>query len=734
MRIRKIGNSLLVTLLLIVAFHVVTGTLPQPEGKKRRIELLNADLYTYDRKIVANAERAIGNVAFSHNNVLLYCDSAYNYKDSNKVDAFGRVHIIKGDSLNLWGDRIIYDGNSKIAIMKGNVKLVNKSIVLTTDELTFDLRSNIGNYQNWGKIVDTANVLVSKIGRYYSNEDLFFFKDSVKLTNKDFILTADTLKYNSKTERVFIVGPTHIVGTTKQGTLYSEKGWYDTRTNLAELYKASKLIGKEQSLQGDTMYYSRNAGTGRAISRVVLSDTTNHVAITGRRGTYNEKTKIAFVTDSAIFMQFSPTDTLFLHADTLKSVPEISKKQLVKKLVGEQLVAKKSTGSKTAIKALPKDTSKVLTNLLVNAIDTILAKKDTLKSAVMSEVSKLPLLRDSMVALADTGKISKLLATLPVKLKQMVSPDSLSALADTGKVSKLLAILPDKLKQMVSPDSLSAIADTGKVSKLLAVLPVKLKQMVSPDSLSALLNTGKVSKKLTSMINAKSPGKDSLTSISDTLKNNEDKDTKIFMAYHRVRFFKKDLQGICDSLSYQMKDSVMRLFVDPILWADVHQLSADKIEYRPHKPGTDIARLDNNGFIISKEDSVKFNQISGKVLIGYIIKKELKIIEVNGNAIALYYLKNKDRYSGMNKMESSKINVYMLKSKIDSISFFPKPEGKLTPLKDLISEDTKLKGFTWRESEKPKNRFDLFPLDEKRKKIAGPEKKPALKSKQNTIP
>ena len=81
----------------------------------------------------------------------------------------------------------------------------------------------------------------------------------------------------------------------------------------------------------------------------------------------------------------------------------------------------------------------------------------------------------------------------------------------------------------------------------------------------------------------------------------------------------------------------------------------------------------------------------------------------------------------MNKLESSKINVYLKEGKIDSISFFPQPEGKTIPLKDLTSEEAKLGGFVWRESEKPKNRFDLYPIDEKRKKIAGPEKKPASK-------
>jgi len=198
------------------------------------------------------------------------------------------------------------------------------------------------------------------------------------------------------------------------------------------------------------------------------------------------------------------------------------------------------------------------------------------------------------------------------------------------------------------------------------------------------------------------------------------------MAYHRVRFFKKDLQGLCDSLSYQMKDSIMRLFKDPVLWSDVHQMTAEKIEYRPHTPAPDIAKLENNGFIISREDSIKFNQISGKTLIGFIFQNELKTIEVSGNAVTLYYLKNKDRYSGMNRLESSKITVHLVKGKIDIIDFFPKPEGKTIPLKEMTADDALLKGFEWRESEKPKNRFDLYVIDEKRKKIAGPEKKPAL--------
>ena len=652
MNFPKIGYSLFVAVLLIAAFHVVSGSLPQPDTRKKRIEILNSDLVTYDRKIIYNADRLIGNVLLRHGNVRMYCDSAYFYKDSSNIaDAYSHVHIIQGDTLNLYGDRIKYDGNSKIAIVTGNVKLVNKSVTLTTNEMIFDLRTNIGNYQNWGKIVDTANVLVSKIGRYYSNEDLCFFKDSVKVTNKDFVLTADTLKYNSKTERVFLVGPTHIVGTTKQGTLYSEKGWYDTRTNIAELYKSSRIMGKEQSLQGDTIFYSRNTGLGRARSRVLLSDTTNHVAITGRNGNYNEKTKIAFVTDSAIFMQFSAKDTLFLHADTLKSIPDLTKYEVVKKIVRNDLD--------------PKGPNAKQAELTKPAAD----KMD-------ASVKKNGIVRDSSTVKMDTAKI-------------VAKNGSSKTDLDQAKT--------EKDQHAIARDSISAVADTSKV-------PVKSLETHTENPLY----------------------KDSVQTVTDTLSPKKDDDKKLFMAYHRVRFFKKDLQGLCDSLSYQMKDSIMRLFKDPVLWSDVHQMTAEKIEYRPHTPAPDIAKLENNGFIISREDSIKFNQISGKTLIGFIFQNELKTIEVSGNAVTLYYLKNKDRYSGTNRLESSKITVHLVKGKIDIIDFFPKPEGKTIPLKEMTADDALLKGFEWRESEKPKNRFDLYVIDEKRKKIAGPEKKPAL--------
>ncbi len=535
-------------LLAVVGFFI-QATQPQEIKKKRRVDIENADLYTYDASIIANAQRLIGNVRFRHNQALMFCDSAYSYNESNRFDAFGNVHIIQGDTLHLYGDKMYYNGDTRLAKFVYHVKMVDKSITLTTDSMDFDLSTNIGYYNHGGKIVDTTNVLTSVIGRYYSNDNMLFFKDSVVLTNKDFVLHADTLKYNSETERAFIVGPTTIKGTKKDGVLYSERGWYDTRKNLAELYKASRITNKTQVLEGDTLFYDRASGNGRGKHRVTLSDSTNRVLIKGRVGVYNENTKIAFVTDSALFIQYSKKDTMYMHADTLFTRP-------------------------------------------------------------------------------DTANIK-------------------------GK-------------------------DSADVK-----------------------------------------GKDS----ADV----KGKDAKYFMAFRKVRFFKPDLQGQCDSLSYRMKDSTLLMFYDPVLWSKENQMTAEKIQFVSKIPDPSIARLENNAFLVMSEDSVKFNQISGKIIVGQIFKNKLRVADVSGNAQTLYYLKDKNHYSGMNRLLSSKIKLHLTENHIDSIRFYPKPEGKTTPMKELKPEDTVLEGFRWRPEERPLNQNDLFPLSEERKKNAGPEKKPASK-------
>ena len=637
---------------------------PQDKKKKQRIDVDNADLIVHDDKIIANADRLLGNVSFRRDGALMFCDSAYSYNDSNRFDTFGHVHIIQGDTLHLYGDRMHYYGDLKLAKFVSNVKLVDKSITLTTDALDFNIGTNIGYYNNGGKIVDTTNVLTSKIGRYYSNDNMFFFKDSVVVTNKDFILRADTLKYNSQTERAFIVGPTTITGTKKDGVLYSESGWYDTRKNIAELYKASKITNKSQVLEADTLFYDRASGNGRGKHRVTLTDTTNKVVITGKIGVYNEITKIAFVTDSAMFIQYSKKDTMYMHADTLMTKPDTLQ------IKPENITHYKSVKLRNKADSLHSKADKIIQE----KPDIRRTKADSLRSKPDNIVQDKP----------NVPQIS-------ADIRRTKSDSLLSkAFNTTQQKPDLPQTSTDNLRN--KPDTLHSKADNTTQHKS-----------------DVLRTTG-----------------DTLRTKADTsiIKKNDD---KFFMAYRHVRFYKSDLQGQCDSLGYRMKDSTLHMFYDPVLWSQKDQMTAEKIQFVSKNPDPDIARLENNAFLIMSEVSVKFNQISGKIIIGQIFDNKLRIADVNGNAQSLYYVKDKNKYSGMNRMISSKIKLHLTDNNIDSIRFYPKPEGKMIPIKELTSEDVRLDGFNWRESERPINPNDLYPIDEKRKKNAGPVKKPAPK-------
>jgi hypothetical protein len=196
---------------------------------------------------------------------------------------------------------------------------------------------------------------------------------------------------------------------------------------------------------------------------------------------------------------------------------------------------------------------------------------------------------------------------------------------------------------------------------------------------------------------------DTLRTFPDTLP-----DEKIVLAYNKVRFFRTDIQGVCDSMVYFTRDSVIQLHKFPILWSEIHQLSAEMIEMKQFTNAPDELHLSRNSFIISKQDSNMFDQIKGKEMIGYIIDKKLNHIEVNGNGQTLYYAREKEEIIGLNRAESSKISIRFRDGKIYTISFLKAPEGELKPLFELKEEDRKLKGFEWKINLRPLSKYDIF--------------------------
>ncbi len=70
----------------------------------------------------------------------LTSDSAYFYTEDNVVDAFGHVNINQGDTLNIYSDKLNYNGNTKIAILTYNVRMVDKDATFNNQSPYFITR------------------------------------------------------------------------------------------------------------------------------------------------------------------------------------------------------------------------------------------------------------------------------------------------------------------------------------------------------------------------------------------------------------------------------------------------------------------------------------------------------------------------------------------------------------------------------------------------------------------
>ena len=291
---------------------------PAAGKQKTRVDLLYADEAQADKLSRPDVQILVGSVRLKHDSMYMFCDSALIFEKINSVEAFGNVRMEQGDTLFIYGDYLYYDGMSQLAILRENVRMINRKTELTTDSLNYDRLYNLGYYFEGGTLTDEENVLTSEWGEYSPTTKLAVFNHDVKLVNPKFVLTSDTLKYSTETKVATILGPSDIV--SEQNHIYSERGVYNTITEQAELLDRSILTNEGKKLTGDSLFYDRKLGYGEAFDNVQMNDTVNRNMLTGDYCFYNELTGNAVATQRAVAVDYSQGDSLFMHADTLRLI------------------------------------------------------------------------------------------------------------------------------------------------------------------------------------------------------------------------------------------------------------------------------------------------------------------------------------------------------------------------------------------------------------------------------
>ncbi len=281
-----------------------------------RVYLVHSDNLRYNQYQNNGAQILTGSVHFLHKGAHLYCDSANFFEQSNSFEAFGHVRMNQGDTLKLFSDYAYYDGNSQIAQARYNVILKHRQSTLYTDSLDYDRLYNFGNFFEGGKLVDNGSTLTSDWGEYHTDTKMAIFYYDVRLRNNQFYLTTDSLYYDTRLSKAHIVGPSDI--TSGSSHIHSEDGYYNTKTEQSELYGRSLLQDNGRTLIGDSVYHDSKTGKSYAFRDVIYTDSVNKNMLTGDYCEYDDSTGYAMATRRAVAIDYSQSDTLYMHADTFK--------------------------------------------------------------------------------------------------------------------------------------------------------------------------------------------------------------------------------------------------------------------------------------------------------------------------------------------------------------------------------------------------------------------------------
>lgn len=199
--------------------------------------------------------------------------------------------------------------------------------------------------------------------------------------------------------------------------------------------------------------------------------------------------------------------------------------------------------------------------------------------------------------------------------------------------------------------------------------------------------------------------KDTLYLTADTLVSidSENDAEKRLLAYSNVKIFKKDLRGRCDSIAYNVSDSVLSMYVKPVLWSGANQMMADTIDITIRNKGLERMDLYPYPFVANLDSANYYNQITGRSMTAWFKDEELEKVNVYGNGESIFFMRDEKKKTliGMNKITCSDIVLNFEDRKLTNASFLVKPEGDFIPPHELKESDIKLKGFEWRGSERP---------------------------------
>ncbi len=295
-----------------------TGTTAQDTVQKRTIEIIHSDYLEQETDTFSNTvkRKLKDRVKLLHDGAFMVCDSAILFPQTNYLEAHGSVKITKGDSVDVRSEILKYNGDTKIAILERNVRLKDKSSVLTAPMMTYEVDNETGHFWDGGTLISDSTTLTSKSGTHFQKAGYAVFRGDVVLVSPDYTMYADSMKYYTETKIAYFITKTTIISGSD--TIVTDDGYFDTQKNKAVL-KGRPLIknGQDNTLQSNHLDYDKATGIGIATGNVVSRNIKENATLLANHVYYIDSIKYTRATQDPLMIKEDEKDTLYLSADTL---------------------------------------------------------------------------------------------------------------------------------------------------------------------------------------------------------------------------------------------------------------------------------------------------------------------------------------------------------------------------------------------------------------------------------
>lgn len=723
-------KCLLATLGVIVLFTLsvtaqVTPPAPNPPGSDtmKIVQIISAERYAFKKKdSLTELLLMVGNVALKQDNTLFYGDSVvYNRRDKI-VEAFKNVHINDNDSIDTYSDYLLYHTDTKIALLKDKVLLTDGKSNLHTNELEYFVRDKIGIYRKGGKVINGTSTLTSNEATYYADIKDVYFKQNVKLVDPQYTLDSDSLLYNTETEIATFIAKTYIEDSAKRN-IVTREGYYDLKNKNASF--GARPIIKDGATTTIANNIDTDDITGISVltGNAVFKDTAQGLSVLANSIIVNKTTGSMLATQKPLMIIKQDNDSTFISADTLYS-GRLSELEVDTVATVDTTVTVTSNQPDSLTRGITDSTKRALA--IADSLDQQVYPSDA-DSVATARREAAGVIRDALSAKDSLSQkeppsITDSIALTPQEAKDSIvnalktdspgKPDKKTSKRKRNRRATIPAPIADtKEKDTTAIDSLAQNVTQQRIDTI-TTIPANIEDSIQ----QALVQKDSLHQEI-AIQPADSLAKDSLGNLlvrKDTLTTpaqQNDSADRFFRAYHNVRIFSDSLQAVCDSLFYSGKDSIFRLFRDPIVWSGSgeSQITGDTIYLYTKNKKPDEMYVFENGFMINKTGDDMYNQIKGTKIFGYFVEGEIDNVRAKGNAESIYYAKDsEDKLVGINKATSAIIDMRFKNKELNKVVFIDDVKGTMLPIRQATEQDKRLKSFKWQEERRPKSKFELF--------------------------